>query len=108
MRGAAAAPGVAVEIFEELQTVAEMRIVVEARRLGLIGPPPARVLEEQRLETARQFVGDLVQRQIILRAGRAFDAELVADNSDEVCAAIWISRKLIGAQTGPRQLELPP
>src|SRR5688572_21521191 len=75
--GADTASAVAVEVLEEEQVIAEVRILLQPRMLREDRPPPRFVLEEEPCEAARQLVGDALDRHQPARARRAFDTEVV-------------------------------
>ena len=77
VRGAAAAAGVAVEIFVEEDVILEVRV---AGLLGMVlqdGALAVRAGEEEFDEPAGQFVGHFVEGEEFPGAGGAFDFEIV-------------------------------
>ncbi|MBN8899868.1 MAG: carboxylesterase family protein [Rhodospirillales bacterium] len=85
---AQAAARVAVEILVEQQQVAEMRV-----RLHLLAPTedrpaPVRISQEQADQPLAQMVRDLVQRHLLVGAGRAFDREVRAVIAVEAAQAL--------------------
>src|SRR4051794_30211035 len=78
MAGAAATPGIAVEILEKRNEVFPVRIVVKHLRITEHGPFAACIAKENAGNTMRQFAGHLLQRFHLPRAGRALDLETAA------------------------------
>src|SRR5436190_744051 len=73
VRGADTAAVVAVEVFVEPEIVAEVRIGLQLELLAEYGPPPLGVAEKDPRQPAREFGGDLVERQHVARARGTFD-----------------------------------
>ena len=81
-------------------------------RLQPLDPAEARAAavradEEERDQPVAQVVGDLVERQLLPRAGRVLDLELVAEEP-RVAVERLDDEVVDGNQIGPRQFELPP
>ncbi len=76
--GAQAGAVVAVEVFVEKDVVLPVRIVDELARAAEDRTAAFVVEQEDAGHAIRQLLGDLVERHVLARAGRALDAELVA------------------------------
>ena len=100
-------PVVAMEVLVEKQVVLPCRVGLEALGAAEGRPAPFSIDEEDRREAVSQVMGDLLQRQLLPRAGRVLDLERVLEEA-VVALEGPITRKLTGNQRGPRQLELPP
>src|SRR5690349_3167916 len=78
MGSADAASAVPVEVFEEQQVVAEMRVVLQARILREHRAMPVLVLEEDARQPCAELFGHIVDRDEVARADRALDLEVIA------------------------------
>ena len=81
MRSAQAGAVVAVEVLVEDQVVLPRRVVLEPLDPAEAGPPAVGADQEDGDEALAQVLGDLAQRQLVARAGRVFDLELVPEEA---------------------------
>jgi hypothetical protein len=78
MTGAQASPIVAVEILEELQVIAPMRVSLKFLAAAEDGAATSFVTDENTREPARYLFSYLMQSHQVPAVGRTFDIELVA------------------------------
>jgi hypothetical protein len=84
----------------ERRVVAPVRVVLEGGLLAEHRPPATCVAGEDRDQPLRKLVGDLIQCQVVARAGRTFDREIIAvvmsacsaaDSTSSGCACTMVA-----------------